>query len=106
MSDRLVIHLSPEDIRFTSISDFKMCMLRGGEVVFEWKGIDYCCFGRLCQNPGEKPRMVISQAGSAEVNQRTEMWWDTPDELLEYMVGNDRLRDVITQVTVWDRPFS
>ena len=47
--------------------------------------------------------MVISQAGSAEVNARTEMWADTPDGILEYVVGGDRLRDVITQVKVWER---
>ena len=105
MSD-LVIFQTPETNRFTSISDFKMCMTHGGEAVFEWKGVDYCCFGCICQNPGEKPRMVISQAGSEEVNRRTEMWCDTADDLLEYMVGEDRLRDVITQVKVWDRPFS
>lgn len=31
------------------------------------------------------------------------MYAETPDELLEYRVGNDRLRDVITKVTVIDR---
>lgn len=29
--------------------------------------------------------------------------FDAPDDALEYMVGSDRLRDVITQVTVLDR---
>ncbi len=47
--------------------------------------------------------MVISQAGSVEVNTQTEKWCDTPDELLEYMAGGDRLRDVITQVIVTER---
>lgn len=92
-----------EDNRFKSISDFEDCMNRGGEVEFEWKDIDYCCFGRVRQNPGEEPRMVICQAGSVEVNTRTEMWGDTADDILEYMVGEDRLRDVITQVKVWAR---
>lgn len=92
-----------EENRFKSIGDFKDCMGRGGEVQFEWKGVDYCCFGRVCPGPGQKPRMVICQAGSVEVNSRTEMWGDTADELLEYMVGGDRLRDVITQVKVWER---
>ncbi len=32
-----------------------------------------------------------------------EMWADTADEILEYNVGGDRLRDVITQVKVWSR---
>lgn len=94
---------SLEDNRFKSINDFKWCMKRGGEVQFDWKGISYCCFGYVCPSPGQEPRMVICQAGSVEVNTRTEKWCDTADELLEYVVGGDRLRDVITQVTVWER---
>ena len=31
------------------------------------------------------------------------LWGDTADEILEYIVGGDRLRDVITQVKVIDR---
>lgn len=33
----------------------------------------------------------------------TNVFYDTPDELLEHRVGKDRLRDVITKVTVIDR---
>lgn len=94
---------SIEQNRFESISDFKWCMKRGGEVQFDWKGVSYCCFGCVCPAPGQAPRMVIAQAGSVEVNTRTEKWCDTADELLEYMVGDDRLRDVITRVTVTER---
>jgi hypothetical protein len=47
--------------------------------------------------------MVICRAGSAEVTSGTEKWCDSADEILEYMVGGDRLRDVITQVKVWER---
>lgn len=102
MSD-LVIFQTPETNRFTSISDFKMCMRQGGEVQFEWKGIDYCCFGCLCQNPGEEPRMMISRSGPERGTAASEMWGDTADDILEYMVGDDRLRDVITQVVVFER---
>ena len=94
---------SYEDDRFKSISDFKWCMKRGGEVQFDWKGISYCCFGCVSPAPGEPPRMVIAQTGSAEINSRTEKWCDTADEILEYMVGDDRLRDVITKVIVTER---
>jgi len=31
------------------------------------------------------------------------VYYDSPDELLEYRVCNDRLRDVITKVIVIDR---
>lgn len=92
-----------EENRFKTIDDFRQCMHRGGEVNFEWKGIQYCCFGCVEPSPGAETRMVIAQAGSAEVNLRTELWADTPDEILEYRVGEDRLRDVITKVKVWVR---
>ena len=92
-----------EDDRFKTISDFKWCMKRGGEVQFEWNNIMYCCFGRVVPTAGTAPKMLICQAGSAEINARTEKWCDTADEILEYMVGEDRLRDVITQVKVWER---
>ena len=92
-----------EDNRFKTISDFKQCMRRGGEVQFEWNGVLYCCFGCISPAADAMPKMVICQAGSVEVNTRTEKWCDTADEILEYMVGGDRLRDVITQVKVWER---
>lgn len=93
----------PEAYRFKTISDFKWCMKCGGEVQFEWKGVLYCCFGALRQFPGAMPRMVIAKVGTPEINAYTEKWCDTADEVLEYMVGDDRLRDVITQVKVWER---
>ena len=72
-------------------------------VQFEWNGVLYCCFGCISPAADTAPKMVICQAGSVEVNTRTEKWCDTADEILEYMIGGDRLRDVITQVKVWER---
>ncbi len=94
---------SLEDNRFKSISDFKWCMKCGGEVQFIWNDITYCCFGKIEPAPGADLKMLICQSSSAEVNIRTEKWCDNADEVLEYMVGDDRLRDVITQVTVIER---
>ena len=92
-----------EDDRFKTISDFEWCMKRGGEVQFEWKGTMYGCYGCVSPAAGAAPKMVICQAGSAEVTSGTEKWCDRADEILEYMVGGDRLRDVITEVKVWER---
>ena len=94
---------SIEENRFKTISDFKWCMKCGGEVQFVWNGTTYCCFGKLTPKGSSAPRMLIAQSGSVETNLRTEKWCDNSDEILEYMVGNDRLRDVITQVTVIER---
>lgn len=83
---------SLEDNRFKTISDFKWCMKCGGEVEFEWKGkvysITHITYG-----------ISISESNKQE----TEKICKDADEVLEYIVGEDRLRDVITKVTVWDR---
>lgn len=57
---------------------------------------------RLRKTPDAPIQMLISQV-CIENPQETEKWCDTADEVLDYMVGPDRLRDVITQVTVLDR---
>lgn len=82
---------TPEDMRFKTISDFKECIIRGGEPTFMWNGIRYgVCFY-------ENGYCIAHASGEYE------KLCDNPDDVLEYMVGSDRLRDVITQVTVLDR---
>jgi len=99
-----VIHCNSfEDDRFKTISEFKDCMIRGGEVEFFWKGIHYCVFGKLRKNYESPEQMLVCLAGDLTEEEGKEMWCDTADDLLEYRVGGDRLRDVITQVKVWAR---
>lgn len=93
---------SLEDNRFKSISDFKWCVSCGGEVEFEWKGRSYGIWPKQHKTPDAPLQMLISEIWVDDIV-ATEKWCDTADEVLEYMVGGDRLRDVITQVTVWDR---
>ncbi len=90
-----------EALRFKTISEFKDVMHRGAEVNLEWNGIEYFT---SFKHDGEK-RMIyyICQCGSAEVNRATQMETYDLDELLEYKLGEDRLRDIITQVIVVDR---
>ena len=82
---------SLEEDRFKTISDFKDCMARHGEVEFEWNGKNYSIT--------HPDKISISEANKHD----TEKMCNTADEVLEYKVGDDRLRDVITQVTVWSR---
>ncbi len=103
MSIDFIPQNTPEQNRFTSISDFKWSMKCGAEVQFVWNGVTYGCFGKIKPKEGNHTKMLICRSGSVEENTRTEKWCDTADDLLEYMVGNDRLRDVITQVTVIER---
>ena len=66
-------------------------MIRGGEPVFRWNGIIYgVCF---------------SDSGYciARIDGNCRKMCNIPDNVLEYMVGNDRLRDMITKATVISR---
>ena len=83
-----------EENRFRSAADFADCMHRGGEVQFEWKGVLYGVI-----RYGTDHKITIYQCGHPE----TEKVCETAKEALEYMVGEDRLRDVITQVRVVER---
>ena len=88
-----------EKMRFKTISDFKWCMKQGGEVKFCWKGKVYCAFGKLQKTPDSNVQMYISEAYKPE----TEKWCDNADEVLEYVIDGQRLREIITKVKVWDR---
>lgn len=93
---------SEEDDRFKSISDFKWCINGGGEVVFVWKGKTYGISPKLKKSPELPEQILISQI-LIENQEETEMWCDSPDEALEYLIDGIRLRDIITEVVVTDR---
>ncbi len=95
---------SLEENRFKTISDFKWCVNCGGEVQFEWKDLVYGIFPKQQKTPDAPIQMLITQVLiDPEDMAASEKWCDTADDVLEYMVSGDRLRDVITQVIVWDR---
>ena len=92
MKNTIVPANTYEQNQFVTISDFKTCMRWHGEVEFTWNGITYNITHR-------KDKISIS----VSYRQETEKLCDTADEVLDYMVGVDRLRDIITKVTVLDR---
>ena len=94
MTENFVPSNSIEQNRFETISEFTWCLNRGNEVNFVWKGIDYWVI-----RYGTNNRITIYEPYKPE----TEVSFDTADDLLEYTISGDRLRDIITQVEVWDR---
>ena len=98
-----------EDDHFKTINEFKCCIDDGGEVEFEWKGKSYSVthpegrinIGEGCYSKDGKYYNVTSH--TEYVPLEGDLWADTADEILEYRVSGDRLRDVITQVKVWSR---
>ncbi len=99
---------NPFGYNFDSIDDFKWCMKRGGEAVFEWNGKEFGVFGGL-QKGADSPIQIFigpsDETNKRYPNEYPELWCDTPDEALEYKIDNQPLRDIITQVTVIDRPL-
>ena len=92
MGGKVIQGNTTEQNRFVSISDFKWCMCCGGEVEFVWAGQKYGI-------AHAKEKIIIYLWNQPN----TTRYFDTADDVLEYMVGKDRLRDVITKVTVTDR---
>ena len=105
--DKVITDLTynEEAMRFKTISEFKDCVKRGAEIVIEWNGVEYGIFTIPMSERKDKKIHYISRCGNAEVHWATALYAETQDEILEYMVGTDRLRDVITQVFVSERTF-
>lgn len=89
MSDYIII---PDgSMNFESISEFKRSLNWGAEIEFVWNNVMYGVM-----RYGTDNKITIYQMYRPE----TEKVCETADEALEYMLGNDRLRDVITKVEV------
>ena len=94
-----------EDNRFKTISEFQWCVNNGGEVEFEWKGNVYAIVhqnDRILIGIGyyERNGKYYNLNTDKEHTEEDELWGDTADDILEFDVGGDKLRDVITQVKV------
>ena len=79
-----------ETLRFKTISEFKQSMRYGAEVVIEWKNKEFGIWS------DRNHIRITSEEGE-------EFKFSTADEALEYLICGDRLREIITQVTVVDR---
>lgn len=91
-----------EQNRFHTISDFKWCANCGGEIEFVWNGKTFGVFPKLRKTPDAPLQMMISQIYVDDAD-RGEKWCNNADEVLEYMIDGDRLRDIITKVNVTSR---
>lgn len=93
---------TPEDNRFKTISDFKWCVNGGGEVEFCVGERVFGIFPKLKRTPDALEQILICEK-FVENQKKTELWSDTADEVLEYLINGVRLRDIITEVEVTDR---
>lgn len=86
--------------RFLSVEEFKDCISRGGEVVFQWGQAEYG-IGLIASPPHPAANgSPALQYCVAYADGSHEKLYDTPDEVLEYMVGKERLGDIITKAQI------
>ena len=84
-----------DTFRFHTISEFKSCVAHGAEINFEWKNREY----HICPvwSNGNRKFFLVS------LESFEEKAFENADQILECNLDGDRLRDIITQVTVIDR---
>lgn len=84
-----IIYINDSESHFESVSDFEDCMVRGGEVLFQWNDKSYSITHR-------DEKIAISESHKQE----TEMLCLTVDEVLTYKLGDTPLKEVIKQVDI------
>ena len=78
---------------FDSIEDFKFSLINGREIQFRWENIEYGVFHDY--DEGEKAFFIC------EANKDNEgTYFETIDELLEFKIQGQVLKEIITQVEV------
>lgn len=81
-----------EDLKFESISDFKISLLYGKEIKFEWNNITYDIF-----KESKDIVMYISD------NPLKPCHFNDIDKLLDFIIDKKSLRKIITDITVLSR---
>lgn len=106
---------SNPDYNFKTISDFKWAMNCGTEIQFTWKGKAYCIFAKLTREDISQEQMNICEAcyekngkyynilSDTEYDINNEFWADTIEEILDFEIEGEKIRDIITHIEVTDR---
>ncbi|MCM1364384.1 MAG: DUF4417 domain-containing protein [Faecalibacterium sp.] len=79
-----------DEMKFEGISDFKWSVQHGSEVEFNWKGKSYGI------GLEAKDTWVLYQANTAG----SDVYFKSVDELLNFKIDDDILRDIVTEIEV------
>lgn len=88
------LYNSDEDNRFKTIGEFTDVLSRGAEIEFDCKGHSYGVI-----RYGTNNKITDYEIYKPE----TKKVYETPDDALKFMLGDDKLHDVVTKVEVTDR---
>ena len=94
-----------EELSFSSVGDLKWHIANGCEVEFAWKGKGYSithpdgkiCIGEGYYLKGQKAYNILSHT---EYDVSQSLVSDSVDDIMEYKLGSDKLRDVASQIGI------
>ncbi|MBR3593616.1 MAG: DUF4417 domain-containing protein [Clostridia bacterium] len=95
--------ITSENMRFESIADFKISLERGGEIEFEWNDNTFGVFKHIKKAPDSPEQFLI---GPSDLTKKqfpgkyVDYYADTIDEILDYVIDGERLRDIVTNLYV------
>lgn len=81
-----------DQYQFESLGEFKFTMQRGSEIEFTWQDRIFAIFSAITKTPDGPVRKMITEI-YVDNMEETEMWADTPDEILDYMIEGKTLRE-------------
>lgn len=88
---------------FESLDDFRWSLECGAEIVFEWNDNSFGAFKYMRKTPDSPEQYFVGPSDSTrkQYPEKYEDYYaDTVDEILEYEIDGDKLRDIVTKITV------
>ena len=95
--------VSSNDMNFESLSDFKWSLEYGGEIVFQWKGKSFGAFKYMRKTPDSPEQFCIGPSDTTQKNhpgKYDDYYADTVDEILDYIIDGNKLRDIVSEISV------
>lgn len=101
MSEPIIV--TSDDMYFDSLADFKWSLEHGGEIVFEWNGKSFGAFKYMQKTPDSPEQFLIGPSNSTQKQypgKYEDYFADTVDEILDYVIDGDKLRNIVTKILV------
>lgn len=81
-----------DQYQYESLGDFKFNMECGSEIEFTWNDRIFAIFSAISETSDSPVRKMITEIYVDNMDE-TEMWCDTTDEVLDYMIEGKTLRE-------------
>ena len=88
---------------FETLADFKWSLKNGGEIEFEWNGNSFGIFKYMKKTPDSPEQILIAPSAETEdmyPGRYPSSYVDDIDDVLDYDIDGEKLRNIITLIEV------